>query len=113
MKRTALKLAKQIVFEYSETTPTEVKSSQQNMLVAKAALAIGELQDFLDAKHSVDHSKVTNIQFEDVDHSDAPDYCDAYIVSAEYEGGEMTEAQLELLNEDKDFVHSKLLEWLH
>jgi len=112
MKRTALKLAKEVVYEYSETTTPEVKHSEQNYLVANAVLAIGKLQDFLYAKDMVDHSKVTNIQFEDVDRTDAPDYCDAYIVSADYDGVEMNPYQLEKLNEDKDFVHSQLLEWL-
>lgn len=112
MTTTALKLAKQVVFEFSEICPPEVKFSEQNELVAHALLAIGKLQDYLDEKNKIDLTKVSNIQFEDVDKSDAPDYCDAYIVSADYDGVEMNSYQLEKLNEDKDFVHSQLLEWL-
>lgn len=53
--------------------------------------------------------KVTNLQFEGIDYKDYPDYCDAYVVNADYEGEPMTEEQLEELNEEHDFVHEKLL----
>ena len=59
-----------------------------------------------------DYSKISNIQFDGIDHSDYPDYCDAYIVSADYDGVEMTEAQLEEINEDGDFVYEKLIDYL-
>ena len=36
--------------------------------------------------------------------SDYPDFCDAYISSATYDGREVTEAELEELNEDRSFV---------
>ena len=54
---------------------------------------------------NLDYKLISNIQFDGIDHKDAPDYCDAYIVSAEYDGEEMTEEQLEELNEDSDFVY--------
>ena len=54
---------------------------------------------------NLDYKLISNIQFDGIDHNDAPDYCDAYIVSAEYDGEEMTEEQLEELNEDSDFVY--------
>lgn len=60
-----------------------------------------------------DYGKVGNIVFEDVDHSDAPDYCDAHIISAEYDGVEMTEEQIELLNNDSDFVYDSLISSLY
>lgn len=56
-----------------------------------------------------DYSKITNIVFDGVDHSDYPDYCDAYIQSADYDGKEMTGEQLDELNEDRDFVYETLL----
>lgn len=54
---------------------------------------------------NLDYKLISNIQFDGIDHNDAPDYCDAYIVSAEYNGEEMTEEQLEELNDDRDFVY--------
>jgi hypothetical protein len=55
-----------------------------------------------------DYSKITNIEFKGINHRDYPDYCDAYIVSAEYDGEEMTQEQIEML--DADFVYEKLIE---
>jgi hypothetical protein len=62
---------------------------------------------------NLDYSLIDNIQFEGIDHSDAPDYCDAYIVSADYDGVAMTEEQIELLNEDTDFVYEKLMDYIY
>jgi len=60
----------------------------------------------------MDKSKITNLVFEDVYSNDAPDYVDAYISDAYYDGEPMTAEQLDEINEDSDFVHEKLLEWL-
>ena len=57
----------------------------------------------------MDKSKITAIEFEDVDTSDYPDFCDAYISAAELDGVTMTEDELIELNEDSDFVYNKLL----
>ena len=62
---------------------------------------------------NLDYSLIDNIQFEGIDHSDAPDYCDAYIVSADYDGVAMTEEQIELLNENSEFVYESLMNYLH
>jgi hypothetical protein len=61
----------------------------------------------------MDLTKISNIQFDGIDHSDYPDFCDAYIVSAEYEGREMTDEELDELNENRDFVYEQLWEHLH
>jgi hypothetical protein len=58
----------------------------------------------------MDLSKVTEIEFGDVDHNDYPDYSDAHIVSANYDGIEMNDKQLDELNEYKDFVYESLME---
>ena len=58
-------------------------------------------------------NKIDNIKFEGIDHKDRPDYCDAYILSADYEGREMTEQELEELNDDRDFFYEKLLDYLY
>lgn len=56
----------------------------------------------------IDYSLVSNIEFKGINHRDYPDYCDAYIVSAEYDCEQMTQEQIEML--DADFVYEKLIE---
>lgn len=62
---------------------------------------------------TLDLTKVTALEFEGIDRKDYPDFCDAYVVKALYMGEEMTEEQLEELNEERDFIHGKLLEHLY
>lgn len=52
--------------------------------------------------------KYTNVKFEGIDHNDRPDYCDAFIVSAELNGIPLTDEQIEDLN-DNSFVKHELL----
>lgn len=56
----------------------------------------------------IDYSLISNIEFKGINHRDYPDYCDAYIVSAEYDCEQMTQEQIEML--DADFVYEKLIE---
>jgi hypothetical protein len=62
---------------------------------------------------NLDYKLISNIQFDGIDHKDAPDYCDAYIVNAEYDGVEMTDEQIELLNDDRYYVYEKLMNYLY
>jgi len=55
----------------------------------------------------MDYKLIDNIVMEDVNLSDYPDFSDAHIVSADYNGKEMTEEQLDNLNEDGDFVNEQ------
>jgi len=55
----------------------------------------------------LDYSKITNVHVGGIDHEDYPDFCDAYIESADYDNREMTEDELEILNEDGEFVLEK------
>ena len=57
-------------------------------------------------------TKITNLTFEDIDHSDYPDYCDAFISYADYNGKPMTEEQLDEINEDSEFIYERLFEYL-
>ena len=61
----------------------------------------------------IDFTKITDIEFDDVFHDDAPDYCDAYILRCEINGIEATDEQLNEINENSDFVHEKLFEYLN
>lgn len=61
----------------------------------------------------IDHTKIDNIMFGGIDHNDYPDYCDAYILSADYDGTPMTDDQMDELNEDRYFVYEKLWNFLN
>lgn len=57
----------------------------------------------------MDYSKIDKIELEGVDLRDYPDFSDAYISSAIYEGKEMNQEQLEKLNSNADFVYDAVL----
>jgi hypothetical protein len=61
----------------------------------------------------IEFTKITNVKFEDIEHNDYPDYCDVFISYAEYEGKALTVDQLEILNENNDLIHEKLMEYLY
>jgi hypothetical protein len=63
-----------------------------------------------EAKKDLDYSKIDNIEWDGIDESDYPDFCDAYISAADYDGRPMTEEELE--NLDKDWVYEKLISHL-
>ena len=48
----------------------------------------------------MDYKLIDNIEVDDIDTSDYPDFCDAFISSADYNGKPMTDDQLDKLNED-------------
>lgn len=47
-----------------------------------------------------------------IDPNDYPDFADAYIESAVYQGEYLSDAQLDELNENRPFVVEWVLEWL-
>lgn len=58
----------------------------------------------------LDYSQIEDVQVDGIDERDAPDYCDAFICSANYKGREMTDEELEVLNEDSDFVYQCVID---
>ena len=54
----------------------------------------------------LDYSKISDVEVDGIDMSDYPDFCDSFISYAEYDGREMTDEELDTLNEDSDFVYS-------
>lgn len=53
----------------------------------------------------IDFKLVTNVSVDGIDTSDYPDFCDAFIESAEYNGKDMSEEMLDEINSDHlDFV---------
>ena len=53
----------------------------------------------------MDYSKIDNVEIDGIDTNDYPDFCDAYIVSADYNGVPMTDEQLDEVNDNLDFVY--------
>jgi hypothetical protein len=60
----------------------------------------------------LDYSKISNVYCEGIDTKDYPDFCDAYIVSADYDGRKMTEDELDTINDDSNYVYECVLEQL-
>ena len=56
----------------------------------------------------MDYKKIDNIEMDGIDTNDYPDFSDAFISSADYDGVKMTDTQLDELNEDLDFVHQSV-----
>jgi len=61
----------------------------------------------------LDLSKVSNVVVDGIDYDDYPDFSDAYISEADYDGIPMTEDQLEELNENSEFVHESVFEQIN
>ena len=61
----------------------------------------------------MDYKKIDNIEVGGIDHADAPDFCDAFIESADYNGKEMTDDQLDEINENGDFVYECVMNKLY
>ena len=62
---------------------------------------------------NLDLSLIDNIEIEGVDWKDCPDFCDAFISSADYDGRPMTDDELDWLNEQNDFRYEAVYESLH
>ena len=61
----------------------------------------------------IDLNKIEDIEFDGIDTNDYPDFCDAFIISATYNGRDLTEEELEWVGEDnRDWVYEKLMEHL-
>ena len=60
----------------------------------------------------MNYKLVDNIEVDGIDTKDYPDFCDAFIASADYDGKLMTDEQLEEINEDRSFVYECVLNHL-
>jgi hypothetical protein len=59
-------------------------------------------------KEEIDVKKVSNVVVDNIDFKDYPDFCDAYIVSADYDGVPMTDEQIEEINQNSEFVNESV-----
>lgn len=53
----------------------------------------------------MNYKLIDNIKLDGIDTKDYPDFCDAFIESADYNGKPMNDDQLNKINEDSDFVY--------
>ena len=53
----------------------------------------------------MNYKKIDNIEIDEIDPRDYPNFCDAFITSADYDGKPMTDEQLNKINNDNDFVY--------
>jgi len=56
----------------------------------------------------LDYSKISDVEVDGIDTRDYPDFCDAFIASAFYDDREMTDEELDILNDDGDFVYEAI-----
>lgn len=62
----------------------------------------------------MDYTKIHNVEVDGIDTSDYPDFCDAFISSAYLDGVEMTDKQLDDLNDNcSDFVYDSVLNFIY
>jgi hypothetical protein len=62
-------------------------------------------------QRNLDPSKIENINILGIDFKDAPDFCDAYIESADYDGQPMTDEEIESL--DSEFVYEQVMKQIY
>lgn len=60
----------------------------------------------------MDYKLISDVVVEGIDTQDYPDFVDAFIASALYDGKEMTDEQLEEINDDGEFIHEKTMNQL-
>jgi len=61
----------------------------------------------------LDLRKVDNMEFEGIDFADYPDFVDAFLVAADYDGKELTEEQIDYINDEHyDFVNEQVYDSL-
>jgi hypothetical protein len=61
----------------------------------------------------IDYALIDNIVIEGIDGKDYPDFCDAFIASADHAGTPMTDEMIEALNKDSDFVYQQVLNFIY
>ena len=57
----------------------------------------------------MDYKKIDNIEVDGIDTKDYPDFSNAYILSADYDGVPMTDEQLDEINDDGQFQYECIM----
>jgi hypothetical protein len=85
-----------------------IKEYKYYVFIDTREQVMGEKQDINGC--DIDFS---TIEFNGIDYKDYPDFCDAFISYAEFDDGtELTDDELDELNEDRDFVYERLMNYL-
>jgi len=61
---------------------------------------------------TLDYSKIENVDLDGVNINDYPDFCDAYVASATYDGRDMTDDELDEINENSEYIRELVMEKL-
>ena len=61
----------------------------------------------------LDYSQIENVEVDGIDTRDYPDFCDAFISSASYKGRDMSEKELDRLNNDSEYVYACVMEQIY
>jgi len=61
----------------------------------------------------IDYDLIEDVAVEGIDYNDYPDFCDAFIASATYNGKPMSDEMLDTLNEDYEFVYESVEDYLY
>lgn len=61
---------------------------------------------------TLDYSKIENVDLDGVNTNDYPDFCDAYVASATYDGRDMTDDELDEINENSEYIRELVMEKL-
>ena len=69
--------------------------------------------EYKEEKEVFIYEDINNVDVECVNMDDYPDFVDAFISSADYRGEPMTEEQLDILNEDGDFIYNAVLNQIY
>ena len=60
----------------------------------------------------MDYKKIDNIEVDGIEPKDYPDFSNAYILSADYDGVPMTDEQLDEINDDGQFQYECIMNYL-
>lgn len=61
----------------------------------------------------IDLSKLTELSFDGIDTNDYPDFCDAFLESAYYIDRELTEEELNYINENETaFINENIYDYI-
>ena len=61
----------------------------------------------------IDFKKVEVIEVDNINHYDYPEYCDAYISEANYNGKPVTDEQLDEINDNDQFRYESVWEYIN
>lgn len=103
---------KKIQGKIERLSPLKIRTSSKETIVVPNSLlkSVKKMAKGGETKPSLipDYKKISNVEVEDIDRDDYPDFSDAYISYAEYDGEPMTDEQLEELNQDGLFVYDAI-----